>query len=99
MQHDRDPDFFDALTYRIPILVEEYVVHINDGSYPVCPRCGQSIDREYMGYCDRCGQCLDWTTYHSSGKCHSDGSDSIYVPPAEGGQRVRLSKNYVETSE
>ncbi len=28
--------------------------------YPVCPRCGITMEREYQTYCDRCGQCLDW---------------------------------------
>ena len=28
--------------------------------FPVCPRCGITMEREYQAYCDRCGQCLDW---------------------------------------
>ena len=31
--------------------------------YPVCPRCGISLDREYQSFCDRCGQRLDWKHY------------------------------------
>lgn len=35
----------------------------NSGPFPVCPRCGRTISREYQCYCDRCGQHLDWTLY------------------------------------
>ena len=29
-------------------------------SFPVCPRCQLTMEREYQSYCDRCGQALDW---------------------------------------
>ena len=32
-------------------------------SFYVCPRCGITMEREFMKYCDRCGQCLDWTMH------------------------------------
>lgn len=31
--------------------------------FPVCPRCGVSLEREYQAFCDRCGQCLSWQNY------------------------------------
>ncbi len=31
--------------------------------FPVCPRCGITMEREYQTYCDRCGQCLDWKNF------------------------------------
>ena len=31
-----------------------------DVYYPVCPRCGSTMEREYQSYCDRCGQRLSW---------------------------------------
>ena len=31
--------------------------------FPVCPRCGVSMEREYQAYCDRCGQCLCWKDF------------------------------------
>ena len=31
--------------------------------YYVCPRCGITLEREFVAYCDRCGQCLDWKGY------------------------------------
>lgn len=32
-------------------------------SFPVCPRCGITMEREYQTYCDRCGQCLSWRDF------------------------------------
>ncbi len=32
--------------------------------YYVCPRCGVSLEREFMAYCDRCGQRLGWEQHH-----------------------------------
>ena len=29
--------------------------------YPVCPRCNNTIKRQYQAFCDRCGQRLDWS--------------------------------------
>ena len=34
--------------------------HGSGGLFPLCPRCGSAMEREYQGYCDRCGQRLDW---------------------------------------
>ena len=56
----------EELAYRCPMSV----LHLRrlrstNGwtSYPVCPRCGMNLDREYQSYCDRCGQMLDWTEF------------------------------------
>ena len=35
-------------------------------SFPVCPRCGRTMEREYQPYCDRCGQCLDWKDFSNA---------------------------------
>jgi len=54
------------LSYRIPLYVTEtrtYSSKRGQLAYPVCPRCGRSIEREYQSYCDRCGQCLRWDAY------------------------------------
>lgn len=32
-----------------------------DSVFPVCPKCGSTLEREYQSYCDRCGQWLSWT--------------------------------------
>lgn len=31
--------------------------------YPVCPRCGITMEREFQQFCDRCGQKLDWSIF------------------------------------
>ena len=50
-----------AVSYRIAMPVTKMVQYGSGGyAYPICPRCRQSMDREYMGYCDRCGQKLSW---------------------------------------
>lgn len=36
-------------------------------SYPVCPRCGRTMDREYQSFCDRCGQALSWRRFGRAG--------------------------------
>lgn len=52
-----------ALSYRHPMLIRELMVFpskLHPDSYYVCPRCRNTMEREFMAYCDRCGQCLDW---------------------------------------
>ena len=53
----------DAISYRIPISVTHILVLCNGTSFPVCPRCGITIDREYMNFCDHCGQRLEWKRF------------------------------------
>ena len=50
------------LSYRIPkrILTKRL---IGDYTFPVCPRCQNTLDREFQSYCDRCGQMLCWKRY------------------------------------
>ena len=56
----RKPSRIGAYLYRIPMPVGKVVVFSSGDSYPVCPRCDCTIDREYMRFCDRCGQRLSW---------------------------------------
>ncbi len=51
--------FMDAVAYRVPLPVTKVIAHTNT-TYPICPRCDLSIDREYMSFCDCCGQRLHW---------------------------------------
>lgn len=57
---------FKQLLYRRPMRVVE--IHIfprchGAPAYPVCPRCGNTMECEYMAFCSRCGQKLDWQYY------------------------------------
>lgn len=56
----RESSRIGAYMYRIPLLVTERRIFASGDSYPVCPRCGRTIVREYMCFCDRCGQKLNW---------------------------------------
>lgn len=56
------PDFL-ALFRGIPRFVTQIRVYPKGDIYPVCPRCGQSLDREYMNFCDSCGQRLAWEAF------------------------------------
>lgn len=53
----------EAMSYRIPMQVVRILVLRNNTSYPVCPRCNITLDREYMNFCDRCGQKLSWKNF------------------------------------
>lgn len=59
--------FFIALaSYRFALPVTELMVFETGQRtdyYYVCPRCGVTLEREFLGYCDRCGQHLDWKNY------------------------------------
>ena len=52
----------NALSYRTPFPVTEFRIRCRN-VYSICPRCGITLDREYMAFCDRCGQQLDWSQY------------------------------------
>lgn len=59
----------DPASYSQPMPVTQvrsYSFDHSRTSYPVCPKCGLTLDREYQGYCDRCGQCLDWSCYENA---------------------------------
>lgn len=49
-----------ALGYRQPMEVRELAQYGSGELFPVCPRCGGTMEREYQSYCDRCGQRLGW---------------------------------------
>ena len=56
----RSSSFLLAVSYRLPLPVTKVLQLTNGTSYPVCPRCQSTMDREYMNFCDRCGQKLLW---------------------------------------
>ena len=55
------------LDYRRPMQVRNVLRCPADfamSDYPICPRCGISMERAYCAYCDRCGQKLSWDAFH-----------------------------------
>ena len=61
--------FADVVSYRVPLPVTKVIAYSNT-TYPVCPRCAVSLDREYMYFCDRCGQKLNWDLFQHSKIIH-----------------------------
>lgn len=51
------------LSFRTPLPVKEVFVYPSGSSFPICPRCKITMEREYQKFCDRCGQKLDWSLY------------------------------------
>ena len=62
-QRKRKRSRIPAYLYRVPFPVTKVKVYCHGDSYPVCPRCDCTIDREYMKFCDRCGQRLAWELF------------------------------------
>ncbi len=70
---------FSGILFREPMLVMRsncYSCYHGVTTYPICPRCNISLEREFQAYCDRCGQCLDWSRFHEAVVTFmSDGSE------------------------
>ena len=49
--------------FRRPMAIVAIKQFGSGETYPVCPRCRITMEREYQRYCDRCGQYLDWSNY------------------------------------
>lgn len=62
-----------AISYRIPLEVRVVVMYPNGISFPECPRCKETIEREYMRFCDRCGQKLGWKNFDHAVVLHPFG--------------------------
>ena len=62
--------FLDAIIYRVPLSVTKVIAYRDGTTYPICPRCLMSLDREYMSFCDRCGQKLNWDLLGYAKICH-----------------------------
>lgn len=48
------------LSYRIFMEVNRLFTDAQGNTFPLCPRCANIIDREFMNYCSCCGQHLAW---------------------------------------
>lgn len=60
------PVLRQQLRFRLPMPVthaQGFPCQNGFTTYPVCPQCGITFEREYQHYCDRCGQCLDWKCF------------------------------------
>ena len=53
----------DELSFRRPMAVTEALRFRTGGTYPVCPRCGVTMEMDYHPIWDRCGQLLEWTGF------------------------------------
>ena len=54
-------DIIIAPSYRIPKAVKKIRVYPDNCFFGVCPKCNNSIDREYQTFCNCCGPRLDWS--------------------------------------
>ena len=54
----------EMIAYRQPLLIEECIEIANGDTYPLCPKCQCTLNREYQAYCDRCGQKLSWRRFY-----------------------------------
>ena len=78
------PAWFSAHSYRRPMLVRELMIFPDmkqDISFYVCPRCGRTMEREFVSYCDRCGQHLNWAQYEQV--------QIVYPGPQKTGARAK----------
>ena len=49
--------------FRIPMPVTD-IIFFGNNSFPVCPCCHNSLERDFQSFCDRCVQALSWTNFH-----------------------------------
>lgn len=74
-------DLLLSPTYRIPIPVTEVHIYRDRSSYPLCPRCKSTMEREYQRFCDRCGQRLNWDQFEDSKEVYIGWDGVNAVPP------------------
>jgi len=74
----RKPVRNSAVLYRLPMQVTQVIELTSGDSYPICPRCGCTMDREYMNFCDRCGQRLGWERF--------DFAETVHAPKTLAGK-------------
>lgn len=63
----RRPAPVSEAAFRRPMAIVAIKQFGNEETYPVCPRCRITMEREYQNFCDRCGQALDWRKYAHAG--------------------------------
>lgn len=62
--------FIGAVAHRTPLPVTKVIVFPHGDTYPICPRCSLSLERDYQSFCDRCGQKLSWDLYQYAKICY-----------------------------
>ena len=51
----------------VPAQTVNEVIMLHSGTtFPVCPQCHCSMEREYQSFCDRCGQRLNWKGFRNA---------------------------------
>ena len=62
-------DVSELRAYRTPMQVSccrlEQALH-GYSRFSVCPRCADTLERDYQCFCSSCGQMLDWTQYNQA---------------------------------
>lgn len=76
-------ELFLAPTYRWPMSVTEVHVYRDRSSYPLCPRCKSTMEREYQRFCDRCGQRLNWSQLEDAREVYIGWDGVNTVPPTK----------------
>lgn len=46
-----------------PMRVRQILQLPSGHTYPICPACKITLEREFQSYCDRCGQYLNWNQF------------------------------------
>lgn len=59
-------DNYESVQRLNPMLVRQVLCLPSGYTYPICPACRITLDREYQSYCDRCGQCLNWNRFEKA---------------------------------
>lgn len=60
-------DLHEALAFRSPMCVsavQAFQSYSGVTTFPICPRCQITMEREFQAFCDRCGQALDWKCFN-----------------------------------
>lgn len=62
----------EKLSYPVAMLVIHYreapLFQGGHTTFPVCPRCQNSIEREYQAFCEHCGQKLGWEFFRHAAR-------------------------------
>ena len=67
----RSSFFLACVSYRLPLPVRKILIFESGSSNPICPRCDDLLDREYMAFCDCCGQKLAWNFFEFASEIHA----------------------------